>query len=369
MKKLYSLLQGSTLSLFIALLPASSPANAQAPLCGTVQENFDNTAGSTAGFTGDFSLATNGGDGYLEKNKVIASAVYSVTTPTYQLPAGSSFIGYGFELDGTEKIARVEVKIIYVSTFNNELTTVFITQFVPSYDPGSNTASVCRAISTGDLPGFPEGGSYRFRIELTPNTGAGINGQIITFDDFSTTGTLSQAPLPVNFIGFDAKKLNGNVQLTWKVAGEENVARYEVERSDDGRSFRTIGSISSHGKDTYTWNDAGTSNAVYYRIKNVDIDGIYKYSTIARLANGRSEIVLKAFPQPVLNVLTLQHPVIEGRAQISVSGADGRMMRTIVPTAGSMQTPVNMSNWQKGMYMIRFDAGDGNVTTLKVLKQ
>lgn len=369
MKKLYALLQGSTLSFVLTSLLATGTASAQSSLCGGVQANFDNTSGSTVGFTGDFASGTTGSDGYLVKDRVIASAVYTITTPTYQSPAGSPFIGYGFELDGTEKVARVEVKIIYVSTFNNELTTVFLAQFVPSYDPNSSTASVCRAISIGDLPGFPSGGRYRFRIELTPNTGAGDNGQTVTFDDFATTGTLSQAPLPVNFIGFDAKRLNGNVQLTWQIAGEENVARYEVERSEDGRSFRTIGSIASHGKDTYYWNDAASNNAVYYRIKNVDNDGLYKYSTIARIANGRSEIVLKAFPLPVQSFLTLQHPVIETRARINVSNAAGQMIRSVVPAIGSMQTSVDMSTLQKGLYLIRFDAGDGEVKTLKVLKQ
>jgi hypothetical protein len=34
-----------------------------------------------------------------------------------------------------------------------------------------------------------------------------------------------------------------------------------------------------------------------------------------------------------------------------------------------MQTYLDLSALQKGVYMIRFDAGDGTVETLKVLKQ
>ena len=332
-------------------------------------EDFNNTAGSTAGFTGDFSLATNGANGFLQKDRVLGSAVYTITSPTYQVPTGANSIGFGFTLNGTERIARVEVKILYISNFNGEVVTVFLGQFVPSYDPGTTTADFCRAVAVTDLPGFPADGRYRLRIEVTPNSGAGVIGQTITFDDFRTLGAMSQAPLPVTFIGFEAKKLGGNVLLTWKIAGEENVDRYEVERSDDGRTFRTIASIARHGKDTYTYSDANSNSTAYYRVRNVDNDGKFKYSTIARIVNGKSEIVLKAFPQPVQNQLTLQHPTISSRALISISAADGRVVRSVVPASGSMLTYLDMSNLQKGMYMIRYDGGDGEVKTMKVLKQ
>jgi hypothetical protein len=34
-----------------------------------------------------------------------------------------------------------------------------------------------------------------------------------------------------------------------------------------------------------------------------------------------------------------------------------------------MQTYVDMNAVQKGMYMVRFDDGEGNIETMKVLKQ
>lgn len=371
MKKIYTFLKSKTLSLLVASFCFTGyAATAQIPsICGGVAQNFDMTSGSTGGFTGDFRLGSDGTDGYLVKDRVLAGGVYTTTSPTYQSPAGATFIGYGFTLDGTEKVARAELKLMYISTLNGEMTTVFLGQFVPAYNPGAPTADFCRAVALTDLPGFPSGGLYRLRIELTPNTGMGATGQTITLDDFRTTGTLSLTPLPVNFIGFEAKKISNQVQITWKVAGEENVSHYEVERSEDGRRFTRISSVSSAGKDTYTFTDASNLSTVYYRVKNVDNDGKFKYSTVARLANGRSHIVLKAFPQPVQSQLTIQHPGIEGRALISISSADGRVLRTQVPASGSMQTAVDMSSLQAGMYMIRFDAGDGNVETLKVLKK
>jgi hypothetical protein len=368
MKKLYTLTKQATAAVAISFTLFTMPAFGQS-LCGPVVEDFEETSGSTVGFTGDFIIGASGGDEYLEKRGAIGSAVYVITTPTFTLPAGSNSIGYGFILDGSNRVARVEASITYRSTLNGQITTFFLAQFVPFYNQNSTDADICRAIATTDLPGFPAGGSYRFQFEITPVTGNGDGNSTVTFDDFRTNGTLAQAPLPVNFIDFEAKKISGGVQLTWKVAGEENVNRYEVERSTDGRNFTSVGSVATTKRDVYTYFDNRSSTTVYYRIKNVDNDGKFKYSTIARLVNGKSEIVLKAFPQPVANQLTVQHPVVKGNTILTLSAADGRIVRTLKASSGSMQTFVDMSTLQKGMYLIRFDGGDGNVETMKVLKQ
>jgi len=366
MKKIYSFFRGITLTLCVSL---STGAFSQ-PICGAILENFDNTGGTTAGFFGDMSLGTTGSDGYLNKPRVIASAIYGIATPTYVLANNATSVGFGFEIGGSERIARVEVAIVYVSTLNNEITTFFIDQFVPSYNQATGTATICRAISLTDLPGFPVGGRYRFRFELTPNSGNGQSSQNIWFDDFRTTAIgISQSSLPVVFIGLEARKMSTGVQLTWKVAGEEDVNRYEVERSTDGKNFASIANISNTKKDTYTYLDANNNSVVYYRIKNVDNNGAYKYSSIARIANGKSGIVIRAFPQPVTNQLIVQHPVIRANSVLTVSTADGRVVKSVKPSNGTMQTYVDMALLQKGMYFIRFDAGDGNVETMKVLKQ
>lgn len=367
MEKIYTFVKKHAILASVLSLTLFSSGAFSQPICGGIIENFNSTGGTTAGFTGDFSYNAAGQN--LIRRNVIGTAVYVITSPTYKLPATESSVGYGFILDGTEKVSRVEVVLMYISTLTSQLTTIFITQFVPSYG-ASSSATVCRAVATSDLPGFPTSGQYRFRIELTTSTGSGLATQTMTFDDFRTNGTLSLFPLPVTFIGFDARKVSAGVQLTWKVGGEENVARYEVERSDDGRNFSKIGTVNKSGIGTYTYLDAATLGAsVYYRIKNVDNDGKLKYSSIARFKNGRSEIVIKAFPQPVKGQLTIQHPMLSGNGLISISTADGRVVKSMKPSVGSMQTYVDMSGLQAGLYVIRFDAGDGNTETMKIVKQ
>lgn len=369
MKKNYWLVKSKALILSFTLSLTALVTTAQ--ICGPIVEDFNSTSGSTAGFTGDFVLGTaNTGSPALVKTSVIGTAIYVVTTPTFQLPVSANSLGYGFILNGSERVARVDAAVMYISTLNGQMTTIFLSQFVPSYNPGTPpTADVCRAIATSDLPGFPAGGSYRFQFRLTPITGNGSAAESISFDDFRTNGTRAQAPLPVNFIGLDARKVSTGAQLNWKIAGEENVNRYEVERSTDGLNFTKIASFARTGKDSYNYLDATAAGTVYYRVKNVDNDGKFKYSPVARIVNGRSTIVLKAFPLPVQNTLTVQHPNVNGTGLITVSTAEGRQVRSVRPANNTLQTFVDMANLQKGLYLIRFDAGDGNAETMKIIKQ
>ena len=118
MKKLYTLSKQLVAAATICLTLFGTPVFAQS-ICGPIVEDFENTSGSTAGFTGDFSLASVGGgpnsDELLEKQGAIGSAIYTVTTPTYTLPAGANSVGFGFILDGSNRVARIDASIIYVS--------------------------------------------------------------------------------------------------------------------------------------------------------------------------------------------------------------------------------------------------------------
>jgi hypothetical protein len=101
----------------------------------------------------------------------------------------------------------------------------------------------------------------------------------------------------------------------------------------------------------------------------VDINGRYGYSTVALVKAGSSMIVLKAFPSPFVKTLTVQHTSASGGSLISISSEDGRIIKSVVPVAGTQQTNVDLSAAKPGMYLIRFTDGNGGSETLKILKQ
>src|SRR5690606_8804677 len=116
------------------------------------------------------------------------------------------------------------------------------------------------------------------------------------------TGTSDIIPLPVNLVSFTANRLNEtSVRLNWRTAGEENNDRFEIERSSDGVNFFTVGEVAGNGTTntplSYMFEDrnATLSPVLYYRLKQVDYNGAFEYSPIARVANTIAAVDMKAW--------------------------------------------------------------------------
>ncbi len=92
--------------------------------------------------------------------------------------------------------------------------------------------------------------------------------------------------LPIELNSFVASTDNNNVILKWQTANEVNSNYFDVERSDDGQFFFSIGKINASGSSTlpisYSYTDAKLTNnngsQIFYRLKLVDKDGATKYS-------------------------------------------------------------------------------------------
>lgn len=185
----------------------------------------------------------------------------------------------------------------------------------------------------------------------------------------NTRAAAPAQPLPVRFLSLDAKKEASGIRLTWKVELEENVQRYEVEHSADGALFTTIGLVAAEGRNQYSYLSTQNISKGYFRVKNVDADGKFKYSSIVSFTGGKTAVVLKAFPSPTKNEVTIQHPTAQDRSSIMVNAVDGRLVKSIRPGQGSQQTSIDLSAAQKGTYFIRYQDGSGSTETLSIIKQ
>lgn len=106
---------------------------------------------------------------------------------------------------------------------------------------------------------------------------------------FSTT-IPSGAPLPVTLVEFQGILVNNEVVLSWSTSSEQNSRVFEVERSDEGHTFKTIGYVpaagSSSGTKQYTFRDGRiTQENNFYRLRQVDMDGNIVYSRIVLVRN------------------------------------------------------------------------------------
>ena len=183
------------------------------------------------------------------------------------------------------------------------------------------------------------------------------------------THVQNQLPLlPVIFISFTVKKEDNSARLTWKVGTEENVSRYEIEKSINGKEFITIGFVNASAQDQYSFTDGLILDKCFYRIKSVDYDGKYKYSSIVSFNQGKTSIVLKVFPIPVQKETIIQHPVSINNSMISIASEDGKTIKEIRIMPGTQQTSMNLSSLTSGLYFISYNDGLGNTETIKFIK-
>jgi hypothetical protein len=118
--------------------------------------------------------------------------------------------------------------------------------------------------------------------------------------------------LPVTLVDFTASKFQQRVLLTWHTASELNNEKFIVERSADGKSFKTLGEMAGHGTtqtpEFYSFVDEKPLSGInYYRLRQMDFDGQFKYSPVRSVAF-RNEGGISIYPTVVGQALYLQLP-------------------------------------------------------------
>ena len=128
--------------------------------------------------------------------------------------------------------------------------------------------------------------------------------------DFTDDGTAIINPeagaLPVVLTYFNTSlQQNNKVNITWATSMEINCKYFDIERSTDGNLFTTIATLPGNGttslEHNYTITDeiaSITSSVVYYRLKQVDLDGKKSYSQInaVRLKKDYRQLVISPNP-------------------------------------------------------------------------
>jgi len=117
----------------------------------------------------------------------------------------------------------------------------------------------------------------------------------ITSSSINTFGPMTLGyktyPIPLKLLAFTAERKNGVSLLKWTTENEQNVDRFEIQRSYDGNIFQTIGNVSARNNSSleyYNYDDHNSFQGLaYYRLRSVDIDAKYSYSAIAVISENK----------------------------------------------------------------------------------
>jgi Secretion system C-terminal sorting domain len=158
----------------------------------------------------------------------------------------------------------------------------------------------------------------------------------------------SLAILPVSMTNFQGSLADGTVKLTWSTSREINSSHFVVEKSYDGANYSAIGQVQSRGTSggQYSFVDntaLGKTN--YYRLKQVDIDGISAYSRVLLIRNEGKDVVLKLTPNPVISNLNVSFRTDKAEA-VSINFFDqmGRQVKRYNVQASKGLNAINLTD-------------------------
>jgi hypothetical protein len=233
-------------------------------------------------------------------------------------------------------------------------------------------------------------GSYRVAFRMT---GAQGNGNVrLIFDNLVVSNStinaaascnlapIVETPLPVKMISFNAMLNNNKVDLKWATASESNSSHFVIEKSTDGTNFNDIGMVFSFGTTTeqknYQYTDnISTSNStvIYYRLRQVDIDGKFEYSTTRIIRIGKqteNNITILAYPNPVTTELRVTVPNNWQGKKITYTlvNANGQVAKKSENSNGGQTEIVNVSTLAPGLYIMKATCGN-ETAQQKIVKQ
>jgi hypothetical protein len=191
-----------------------------------------------------------------------------------------------------------------------------------------------------------------------------ISGTFTSFSDF-VLGNASGGtnPLPVEWLSFDAIKINGSTNLLkWTTASESNNNGFEVERSFDGKRFNRIDFVKGNNTKETTSNyyftdvdnDLIAEKIVYYRLKQLDNNGNINYSEIRAIESTSTIPVINVYPNPANTVLTFTVSGYTGDASIELTDISGKKISIpAIDFNSKAKTEIDIRNCKSGIYFLK----------------
>ncbi len=238
-----------------------------------------------------------------------------------------------------------------------------------SKDGGVSSGDISSSGISGssDISSFDSNSINESKTGMTDGTASSTgNGKnYIEFSGLTSLGggtaaiQMTYSALPVDLSYFRAAAQDCKAELNWAVASEINFSHYEIERSHNGRDFEMISVISSSDAEqfaSYVFLDENAQTNNYYRLKMVDLDGTFKYSSVEFLSIDCGDDNILIYPNPVLaqNFVHISFEQIEGPVSVSVFDAAGKRIKVIDYNVNNNETLMDISGIPAGIYFIRF---------------
>jgi hypothetical protein len=215
---------------------------------------------------------------------------------------------------------------------------------------------------------YPQGG-YAFINSSstgTPNPLGSYAVSDVGFSEFQTNSLTNTTPLalgtnvaPVTFSKFEANCNDKGTAIEWATSQEINSENYQIEKSFDGANWKSIATIKAAGNSStdkeYNYLDLNAGVAKY-RIKQVDMDGRFTYTSIATTNCTPKNIDIAIYPVPAKDRLNIAISTNKNiNTNFVIYDATGKIVKQLTQkiTVGNNALQIDVTNLPNGQYILR----------------
>jgi Secretion system C-terminal sorting domain len=215
---------------------------------------------------------------------------------------------------------------------------------------------------------YPQGGYVFINSGAggSPNPVGSYAVSNLAADEFVANSLTNTTPLalgtsvvPVTFSKFEANCNDKGIAIEWATSQEINSENYQIEKSFDGANWKSIATIKAVGNSStvkeYNYLDLNAGVAKY-RIKQVDMDGRFTYTSIKTTYCTPKNIDIAIYPVPAkdkLNVAISSNKNIN--TNFVIYDATGRIVKQLTQkiTVGNNALQIDVTNLPNGQYILR----------------
>ncbi len=237
-------------------------------------------------------------------------------------------------------------------------------------------------VPDGALFTLPATGAFvvtTMRLTISDETGAGC-GNDFAIDDINISQCPEGGVTPVTFLKISARQRGSGIDINFATSQELNSDHFEIEKSVDGNSrWTSISTLKGSGNSSvaksYTAYDAKPVSGVnFYRVKQVDKDGKFKYSSTVNVKINTLKTGVTVLANPFHNNLTVdflgsKEEVINARL-VDMTGKQVANEKWTINIGSTRKDFSNVSVLQQGMYILSVANASGEILyNGKVIKQ
>ena len=206
--------------------------------------------------------------------------------------------------------------------------------------------------------------------------------EILTYTFTANSSLCGIIVLPIELMGFYATQMAEGIKLNWSTATETNNNYFMVEYSFDGTNFipytEVKGAGNSYVRKDYTcmFIENTEGKKPYFRLKQVDYNGQYQYSSVITLGGSIGSLTTSLYSNITAyynedneQIITKFHLDYPQQVNVILYDLVGNKIQETTPLSfseGDNETTLNAPD-KAGVYVLIYQTGDGLAIHKKIM--